>query len=188
MFDRELIERVASGDKKAFKELFYYYKNKIYKTACFMVNDSAASEDIVQEVFIVIYTKIYKLKHPEAFETWIYRITVNCCYSYLKHHKVYDSLNEEVCEKLIEDKIYSPESITLKQEMQVEIMKYIYELSNRQRACIILYYFNEFSIREVADIMECSEGTVKSTLFQSKRLLEKKLSQNMCGGEAYGFR
>jgi len=76
--DSLLIEQVIDGDEAAFKKLYDMYKEKVYRIAWMLTNNESAAQDIIQEVFIQVYLKIPKLKYIEAFESWLYKITVNC--------------------------------------------------------------------------------------------------------------
>lgn len=184
MADSDLIDRIIKGNQTAFKELYDIYKNRVYKTAWVMISDTSAAEDILQEVFITVYSKIYKLKCAEAFESWLYKITVNCCNQYLRKHKSDLVSEDEVFEQIPEDAVNYPENKAIEKENGVEIINFIYELPLKQRNCIILFYYNHLSIKEIADILECTEGTVKSNLFKGKKALEKKISSKLNGGEA----
>lgn len=178
----KLIYGIAQGDEVCFRTLYDMYKSKVYNTARRLTNDEKVAEDIMQEVFVIIYTKIYKLKHVEAFEVWLYRITINCCKnSYKKGEnlvvlddKAIESVAGEYCEE-------TPSQLLIKKERNEELMRCISKLSEKLKTCIILYYFNEISIREIAKTLECSEGTVKSRLFKGKKALEKSFTLKIEG-------
>jgi RNA polymerase sigma-70 factor (ECF subfamily) len=178
----KLIYGITQGDEVCFRTLYDMYKSKVYNTAKRMTNDENAAEDIMQEVFVIIYTKIYKLKHIEAFEVWLYRIVINCCKNFYKkgknvvvaEEKTIENATEEYCEE-------TPSQLLIKKERNEELMICISKLSEKLKTCIILYYFNEMSIREIAETLECSEGTVKSRLFKGKKALEKSITLKMEG-------
>lgn len=178
----KLIYGIAQGDEACFRTLYDMYKSKVYNTAKRLTNDEKAAEDIMQEVFIIIYTKIYKLKHVEAFEVWLYRIVINCCKNFYKKGKnvvlVEENDIESVAGEYCEE---NPSQLLLKKERNEELMICISKLSEKLKICIILYYFNEMSIREIAETLECSEGTVKSRLFKGKKALEKSFTLKIEG-------
>jgi len=180
MLDINTIEKIKNGDKQAFKELYGEYKEKVYKTTCMMLNDTSAAEDMVQEIFINIYLKIHKLNNNEAFNSWIYKITVNYCMRYLKKNsKLKYTVDEEAVNYIIENNhSLIPEEGLLVREFNREVMKLIYELSDSQRICIILFYYNQMSIKEIAAVMESSENTTKSRLFKAKKYLKRKLEMS----------
>jgi len=177
--DLDTIEQIKNGDKEAFKELYDEYKEKVYKTTCMMVNDGAVAEDLVQEIFINIYLKIHKLNYYEALNSWIYKITINSCMKYLKkNNKIKYSEDEDAINYIKESNpSLIPEQKLVANEFNREVMKYIYELSDSQRICILLFYYNQMSIKEIATIMECSENTIKSRLFMGKKNLKGKLKK-----------
>lgn len=183
MIDSNIIDQIIKGDQSAFKELYNTYKNRVYKTAWVMLSDTSAAEDILQEVFITVYSKIYKLKCAGAFESWLYKITVNCCNQYLRKHKLDTVSGEDIFEEITEDSHNDPESKMIEKENGGEIIRYIYKLPLKQRNCIILFYYNHLSIKEIADILECTEGTIKSNLFKGKKSLEKRILKDSSGGE-----
>jgi len=187
------IEQIKNGDKEAFKELYGEYKEKVYKTVCMMLNDASVAEDIVQEIFINIYLQIYKLNYYEALNSWIYKITVNSCMRYLKKNSKYRFEDDENAINYIIENNPSvlPEERLMIRELNKEVMKVIYELSDSQKICIILFYYNRMSIKEIAAVMECSENTIKSRLFKGKKYLENKLKnaqEIMKGVEVSGYR
>jgi len=177
--DIQLIEKALNKDKAAFKRLYELYNSKVYRTAYIILDNSSIAEDVLQEVFMNLYQKGSKLKHYEAFESWLYKITVNSCMNYIKKSKKISFIGDnEVLDAI--DKIdfeSTPEDLFIDEELASEIMAYIYELPTNHRATVILFYYNELSIKEIASIMNCSEGTVKSRLFYSKKFLKDKITE-----------
>lgn len=193
MIDEALINGIRKNEETAFIKLYELYAEKIYKTAYMMTNDKGVAQDIVQEVFIKIFIRINDLKNNFAFNSWLYRITVNCCLSCMQESSKYNLLfNDEEIDNLMEEKIYLiPEENLLETELHHELMKDIYELPKLQRVTIMLYFNNEMSIKEIAGVMECSEGTVKSRLFHGKknlkRLLEHKNKKSLSEVSEFGY-
>jgi RNA polymerase sigma factor (sigma-70 family) len=193
MLDEILVNRIRNSEEAAFRKLYEFYAEKVYRTAYMMINDKELAQDIVQEVFMKIFTRIKDLKHNAAFNSWLYRITVNCCLSYMhENSKLKILLDDEDISNFPEESIhYIPEQNALEKELYDEVMTSIYELPKLQRVSIILYFYNEMTIKEVASIMECSEGTVKSRLFHGKKnlkeLLEYKNKRNNSEVSEYGF-
>lgn len=183
MVDSDIIDRITNGDQSAFKELYTLYKYRVYKTACLMLNGDSNAEDVLQEVFVTVYSKIYRLQNSKAFESWLYRITVNCCTDFLRKHKLNLISEEEFGDIVDEDDSKGPEDSVIRNELNMEIKKYIYALPIKQRSCLILFYYNHFSIKQIAEIMECSEGTVKSNLFKCKKALKERIIKASNGGE-----
>jgi RNA polymerase sigma-70 factor (ECF subfamily) len=185
-----LIEGICRGDEQVFRKLYDMYKDKVYNTARMITNDEKAAEDILQDVFVIIFTKIYKLKHPGAFEAWLYKTVINQCNSLFRKGKKLIAVEDMTIENAAgADRGETPSEQAIRQETNKELMKCINLLSEKLRICIILYYFNEMSIREIGETLECSEGTVKSRLFKAKKELEKSLNSKInCEVREYGYR
>lgn len=185
----DLIEKTISGDKVAFRKLYDVYKGKVYATAKNITKDEKAAEDILQEVFVTVYTKLYKLKKAAAFEVWLYKIVINSCNNYFRKNKRSITCEDSIIENLSGEAGEMPNEIIERKEAYIELKSCIDRLSDKLKICIIFYYFNDMSIKEIADILNCSEGTVKSRLFKAKKNLEKDLmSIGSEEGKAYEYR
>lgn len=181
MINEQLIQRIKNRDRDAFKELYDTYREKVYRMSHIILKDKTASEDVLQEVFIQVYLKIRDLKHIGAFEVWLYRITMNCCRKLFNKENKLRTIN--INEKydgytdIQDDEINNPESIILNEELCKGVMNVLCELPEYQRISLILFYYNEMSIKEIANVMSCSEGTVKSRLFCGKKHLKDKVDK-----------
>lgn len=180
MVDEELIFKVKAKDREAFRTLYDICREKVYFTAYSILKDKALAEDALQEVFIKVYTRINDLKVANRFDVWLYRITVNVAKDiYFKkralgctsidedegnHNDIVDNSEESI-----------PEDVILNRESSKELINCIYDLPQHHRIPIILFYFDNMTIEDIAVIMECSTGTVKSRLHHGKKALRKKL-------------
>lgn len=174
--DNKIIDRVIAGDEEACKQIYDLYKYKVYKLCLSIVRNQEAADDIMQEVFITVFTKAHKLLYNDAFSSWLYKITINSCNNYFRKNKEYTVECNELNEEMLDDKENNnPDNILQKKETSSILKKYIYELPQQLRNCIILFYFNDMSLKEIALIEDCSEGAVKSRLFKAKKKLKKKL-------------
>jgi len=180
--NEDLLNKVKQKDRAAFNELFTLYKSKVFKTAYFILQDKVLTEDVVQEVFLQIYFKIDSLRQVETFDIWIYKITVNFCRRLLNKRSKLSIVPLEEYEDNLEangqEDLSLPEDILLNKELCSDIMNEIYKLPEYQRIPIILYYYNNLSIKDISEVMNCSEGTVKSRLFHGKKLLKHKLEES----------
>lgn len=181
MVNEQLIQKIKDKDRDSFKQLFNMYKEKVYRMSFIILKDKTSSEDVLQEVFIQVYLKIRDLKHIGAFEVWLYRITMNCCRKFInKDNKLkIVSVNEnyDVYTEIEDNEINTPEGIMMQQEFCTEVMNALYELPEYQRVSLVLYYYNEMTIKEIASIMNCSDGTVKSRLYHGKKHLRDKVEK-----------
>lgn len=172
--EKELVVKVQKGNIKAFEELFELYKHKALRTVYLMTRNKDASEDIVQEVFVVCYTSIKGLKNPEYFKTWFYRILTRTTWRYMDKERILIPV-EHIFEKSEDDFINTPlEKLEQKEESNV-LYQEVLKLKPKLQETVILYYYNELSIKEIAGIMDCFEGTVKSRLYTARQRLKKNL-------------
>lgn len=171
-----LISSVTNRDEEAFKVLYENYHPNIYRYILSMVNDEKAAEDILQEVFITVYNKLYKLKHFGAIETWLYKIAVNACNTYFRKNKKVFTADSSLLEETVDGhNSTDPDNLLLQQEIHKLLDSCIDNLSINLKTAIILFYFQDKSIHEISEIMDCPESTVKSRLFKAKKHLEKNL-------------
>ncbi|MGH4118999.1 RNA polymerase sigma factor [Clostridium sp.] len=181
MISEQLMQRIKTKDREAFKELFDTYREKVYRMSYIILKDKTASEDVLQEVFIQVYLKIRDLKHTGAFEVWLYRITMNCCRKFIKKENKINTINVnenyDTYTDIQDNEINTPENIIVNQELCKEVMNVLYELPEHQRISLTLFYYNELSIKEIANVMKCAEGTVKSRLFHGKKYLKDRVAK-----------
>lgn len=172
--EKELVINIQKGDMWAFEQLFERYKIKALRTVYLMTRDKNVSEDIVQEVFVTCYTSIKGLKNPEYFKTWFYRILTRTTWRYMDKEKRLIPV-EDIFERLEDKHEGSPLDKLQQKELSNLLYKEILKLQPKLQTTLILYYYNEFSIREISQTMGCLEGTVKSRLHTGRRRLKINL-------------
>ena len=170
-----LILRAQSGDKQAFDELLKSIQAALFRYIFRLVGEYALAEDILQEVFIIIYRKIRWLENPKLFRAWVYRIASRETFKHLKKEKRWSEQlrDEEILEKVpvkTSEEIYEPELI----EKLPTLMS---EVSPASRAVLILHYLDETPLSEVAEILNISLGTVKSRLAYELTNLRQKIKR-----------
>ena len=172
----ELVNKVKLQQPGAFDLLYDIFKNQAYSTAVFLTGNEEDAKDVVQDTFVTVYVQINKLKKSEAFIAWFYRILTNNARSILKRHKkeLIQKENEFRQESLDVHEDFADK--ILQQEEHNHLRKMINRMDEKYRTVIVIHYFNEFSVGEIADILDCREGTVKSLLFKARKILEKSLS------------
>lgn len=178
------IVKEVQKDIEQFELLYSYVIKKVYFWCYTIVGNEAAARDMSQEVMIRIYKNIQSLKSPEAFTSWMYRLARNSCLTYIRNHKktdvefLYNDNYEESFEANIkEERIYRlpKESYDLQQTKDV-VKKLIEKLPRKQKEAITLHYLDELKIEEIANILECPEGSVKSRLHDGRKKLQEKIS------------
>jgi RNA polymerase sigma-70 factor (ECF subfamily) len=188
--DGELILRARGGDLAAFETLYDRYKGQVYRTALAITRDRGAAEDILQECFLRVYTHIDRVDVSRPLPPWIHRITVNLSYNWgTKRRRWFPALREVIVQFLGGDHRSSPEHILEREELQRVVQEAIRSLSFAQRAVIVLFYLNGFSLKEIAYILDCPVGTVKSRLYYGRQNLRRKLGadERLPAGLAYEF-
>ncbi len=187
--DGELIPRIRQGDLAAFEALYGKYKGQVYRTALAITRDQGAAEDILQECFLRVYAHVNKIDVTRPLSPWLHRIAVNLSYNWVTKRKRWFPSLEEVIEQLVGDHHSSPEHILEREELQRIVQEAIHSLGFAQRVVIILFYLNGFSLEEIAYILDCPVGTVKSRLYYGRQNLRRKLGadKRLPMGLAYEF-
>ncbi len=177
MSEADLIIKMQKGDYSAFEGIFQIYKNKAVGTAYLITGNKFTSEDVVQEAFILCYTKIKNLKNPELFKPWFFKIVTRLSWRYSNYNKKVTPVENifEQAECCSDNADTSSLKIFEKEEYE-ELYRSINMLDEKSRTTIILFYFNDFSVKEISKIMGCFQGTVKSRLFNSRRKLRRFLN------------
>jgi len=183
--DWALVERCQNDDLQAFEQLVEKYKNKVYNYVYRMLNDPEEAEDITQEVFVRAFAAIKQFRGQASFQTWLYRITVNLCVDCHRRRErgpqVVRSLDAPVegekgeVELEVPDWKYNPEAHLLTKELNQQIHLALKQLSEKLRTVILLHDLQGLSYEEIAQIVGCPLGTVKSRLFNARLALREKL-------------
>lgn len=181
MVNTSLIEEVQTGSQSAFRRLFEIYSDKVYRTSFYILRDKQYAEDIVQEVFLKVYKSIHKLTKVETFEVWLYRITVNTCSSYfskIKKIPIKDTEGDlEILNLVNNNSLDNPGDQILQKDLKNRLLASINSLPVKHRTVLILFYYNDMNMNQIASILGCTVGTVKSRLFHSKKKLKQVLEE-----------
>ena len=189
--EEALVVSAQSGNTNAFEELYQLYYDKIYALIMMTVKNSADAEDILQITFVKAWQNIGNLSDPKAFNTWLQRIALNESKSLLRKKRPDLSVDDEGenGELLqIESDLLLPQEYSERDDLSARLRKIIEALSVVQRDTILLFYYNEMSIEEIAQIMDCSEGTVKSRLFLARKAIKTEIEEQerKSGEKFYG--
>jgi RNA polymerase sigma-70 factor, ECF subfamily len=180
--DKNLILLCQEGDRIAFERLFRLYSKDVYSMALRMVHSEELAEEVTQEVFISVYKDIQKFQFQSAFTTWLYRIVYRRAadqFRKIKKHKdhtvpfILDEQKNTVLEVMDGGAI--PSDLAIENERNRTIEKAIASLSPKQRTIMILRYVQNLSYEEIAQILRCRIGTVKSRLNRAHKTMEEKL-------------
>lgn len=180
MTDHEIIDNIRSGNTQAFQLLVERHQEMVFRTALGFVHVKEEAEDIAQEVFISVFRSISQFSGQSEFSTWLYRIVVNTSLNQLRKKKRQEWLQSagdaltQVFERATDDK--NPEQTMLEEERDRAVRRAIDSLSKKQRTALILQKYDELSQREIAEIMQISEGAVEQHLQRARQNLQKKLA------------
>lgn len=172
MSEQEIIEKIRNGDMKAFDELYSRYKKQTLQMAYLMTGNQSMAMDIVQEAFVECYLSLGRLKESAYFGTWFYRITTRTAWRYIKREK--RLVPVEKVETIIEAQEHYYDDY-MQSDLSDFIISQINKMDYKKRTTLILHYYNELSIKEIAKVMGCCTGTVKSRLNSGRRELKKYL-------------
>lgn len=178
----ELVVKIQNGDKSAFDELYKQTSERAYFVALEFTKNNQDAEDILQESYIKALSKISELDKPESFSSWLNQIVANKSKDFLKKKKpmLFNSDEEETdTTELLPDEYtsFSPEENLDQTELQKTVMEVLDELSEEKRACVLMMYFEELSVGEIAETLEIPEGTVKTRLFSARKDLKDKFAK-----------
>ena len=181
--EKELITKAQNGDTIAFEQLVYNYDRAVLSIAMRYVRDEDDAKDIYQEVFIRVFRGLKKFEFRSEFSTWIFRITTNVCLTYKSRKKeqimvpLEDEIDDEKSYETIDiiSRERSPEEETANNDLGLLIGNAVDSLTTRQRITFVLKHYEGYKIREIAEMLNCKEGTVKKYLFDAVKNLKKKL-------------
>lgn len=179
------VNKALKGDQEALSELYYATYQKTHAIAISILKNEQDADDIVQESYIKAFSSLPQLKNAKDFEPWLGRIVSNKCKDYLKKNKPIlfsaQSTDEdsEPFEWSIEDesKEYDPEAVLVSSDTKKQIMNLLNTLPDEQRICFIYHVVQEMKISEIAELLEVSEGTVKSRINYAKSKMQTKINE-----------
>lgn len=180
--DNELIIKAQSGDVLALEELIYRYDKMVLRMALKFTGDPDDAKDIYQEVFIRVYKSLSGFQFKSEFSTWLFRIVSNTCITFKRkfNKQNHISLNNEddsvYLDTMSEDYENSPDKLMVNSEVSEKIDKALNTLSPNQKMSFLLKHYEGYKIREIAELMNCKEGTIKKYLFDAVRKLKIQLA------------
>lgn len=176
----QLVAGLQSGDQSAFNEIYKLTSPKAFFVAFEITKNNQDAEDILQESYITALDKISTLDKPESFVGWFHRIVANKAKDSLKKKKptLFDCDENDAFEVIPdEDTDFLPEASVDKSELHKIVMSVLDELSEEKRACVLMYYFEECSVNDIAETLDVPVSTVKNRLFTARKDLQGKFSK-----------
>jgi RNA polymerase sigma-70 factor, ECF subfamily len=185
--DRELVSRTQRGDESAFEELVYRYDRKVLSIAYSFARDADDAKDIYQEVFLRVHRALPRFEFGSEFSTWLYRIVMNVCLSYKRRETGRAAASLEALAEhdpefsragaLPASHGASPDRIAQDGEIRRHVGAAIGTLSPQERLVFTLKHLEGYKLREIAAMMDCTEGTVKKYLFTAVAKLRQRLKR-----------
>ena len=180
--DLGLVKRAKSGDYQAFDLLVLKYQSRLISTAFKFVKDVQIAEDIVQDSFIKAFNALESFREDSSFYTWIYRITVNTSKNFLvskkrKSELLNSDLSEEASYEIEPVETYSPEDLLQATQLKKVITETIDQLGEDTRTALTLRELDGLSYEQIADVVNCPVGTVRSRIFRGREVIDEAISQ-----------
>ena len=186
---KELVLSAKNGNKKAFDKLYELTSNDVWFTCVSLLKDEENAKDIMQETYITAFLKLDTLNDEQKFCGWITSIAVNKCKNKLKGKVEYQIDDEVLITEAETDELMLPEEYITKAEKRKVLLQIMEDtLSFNQYQVVLMFYFNELSIAEIAQALEISEGTVKSRLNSSRAKMKTAIEdyENKSGDKLHG--
>jgi len=187
--DAELVSRIRWSDLDAFETLYHKYKSQLYQTALVITGDRAAAEEILQDCFVRAYAAMGRVNGSPSLSPWLHRIIVNLSYNWAQRNRRWSLDLEELIDHLVAGPAASPEHAAEGNALREIVQEAVAALQFKQRVVIVLFYVQGFSLPEIAYILDCPIGTVKSRLHYACKALRKTLNEDrrLSGEVAYGI-
>jgi len=181
--DFVIVQRVQSGDVSAFDELILKYRERLYAIIYNLTSNREDAADLTQDAFIKAFGSIDRFKGKSSFFTWLYRIAVNTALTHLKRNRMrrffsFDSVDEEMAPREVLDVLSQKadsDRAALLGELQERLNEALQKLSPKHRTVVVLFEIEGLNHQEIAEIMDCSVGTVRSRLHYAKQQLQAHL-------------
>ena len=190
--DQQLVQRAQRGDLRAFDLLVLKYQGRIAALVSRYVSDAGEVEDVTQEAFIKAYRALGKFRGDSAFYTWLYRIAANAAKNHLvakgrrpgAHATIEDAEGFDEGGMLSESA--SPEALAMGGELAEVVESALKALPDELKAALMLREFDGLSYDDIADVLGCPVGTVRSRIFRARETVDQRVKEKISGGS--GFR
>lgn len=184
--ERQLIEKSQQGDIESFELLIKEYQKLAFNIAYRMLGNTEDAADATQDAMIKVYKSINSFKGNSSFSTWLYRIVTNTCLDELRKRKKDKTLSydrgieteEGTLEREIPDTRNIPEEVAERKEQLQDLVEAINRLPEQHKTVIVLRDIKGFSYEQIAEILDCSQGTIKSRISRARMALKENMQKN----------
>ena len=173
--DQELIKRLQVGDLNSLGTLYDRHRQMVYRTALAITNDQEAASDLLQDVFLRLYRFVDRIDLERPLQPWLYRMTANLSYTWVKRNHRWLRPLEDVADWLAGSSKNPPYEVVERLDDWDRVQQAVANLPVLQRVVVVMYYLNDLSLQEIAEILDVPVGTVKSRLHYGRQSLKKSL-------------
>ncbi|MCG8604795.1 sigma-70 family RNA polymerase sigma factor [bacterium] len=181
--EKAIIKDAQEGNILAFETLVYKYDRQVLRLIQNLVSNTQDAQDIYQEVFVRVFKNLRRFQFRSQFSTWLYRVVVNYCINFNKrkartrYYSLEDGQNEGEPGWFItvEGKELNPENAALNKELSQEIETALNQLSTQQKTVFVLRHYHGHKLKDIAEMMNCTEGTIKNYLFRATQKMQQLL-------------
>ena len=171
--DARVIRACQQGDREAFRLLFEAYKDRVFSIARYSLGDESAADDVTQQIFVKLITRISQFRGESEFTTWLYRLVINSCLDERRKQRRLLPVVEIETMNIANQR--TPETGYARREVADSVRQAIGGLKPKMRMPILLKYIEGLSYEEIAEVLGCSKGTVASRLNRAHKALAKRL-------------
>ena len=174
-FLKDLIKRGREGDIQALEAIYKQFNRPLFNLVYRYTYNSEVAEDLLQDIFIKVFSHLQDIRNEETFVGWIYRIAINTCYSYLRRKK--SPIQRTISLDEVEGKIEGKTNVSGDKVMKKSLDDAIQRLPKKMKSVFLLHDVQGYKHKEIARMLGCSMETTKSQLFKARMKLRQKLRQ-----------
>lgn len=162
-----LVKQAIKGDQNALQTLLKEEKDKLYKMAFIYMKNEHDALEVIQQIVLEVIESIHQLRNPAYFSTWATRICINVSLKELRNNKKIITMEDYSIPDVVE--------VSGSVEEKLDLAAVLYELDDKYRSVLVLRFYHDYTVSQIADILECPEGTVKTNLHRGLALLKTKM-------------
>lgn len=174
--DKELVAAARAGDVRAFDALFYRYRDGLYRLGLAITKDPSYAEEVVVDTFARAYRALDRLEPDDSLRPWLYRVAVNLSYNHRPKKGMTLTPLDDALDEVTTAEERSPAALAEQAEVRRVVLECVDQLGPKHRVVVVLHYLNGLNLAEIAQVVDCPVGTVKSRLHYALRNLRGHLS------------
>jgi RNA polymerase sigma-70 factor (ECF subfamily) len=179
--DPDLVIQLQNGSLEALGMLYDRHQKLVYRTALVITGDQDAAADLLQDVFLRLYRFADRIDWQRPLEPWLYRMTTNLSYTWVKRNQRWTRPLEDLADWLAGSSKNHPHEVVEQRDDWNQVQKAVLDLPLQQRVVVVLYYLNDLSLQEISEILDVPVGTIKSRLHYGRKALKKSMGLGTFG-------